>query len=124
MRIPQTTTTRKKLQNAKKEAERQHGIRLKKKKETEKLKAFWAYAQEKVPKFVGEFLVVYEHNSLSINHEDQVIEDQVIEDQETPKGTEDQETPQQSLGETLVNNEGCTQSNFGLFERLIFGLSK
>ena len=69
----------------KKEAERQRGIRLKKKKETEKLKAFWAYAQGKIPEFVGEFLVIYEQNSSSINHEDQVVEDQ-----ETPKGTEDQ----------------------------------
>ena len=52
------------------------------------LKAFWAYAQEKIPEFVGEFLVVYDQNSSSTNHEDQVTEDQ-----ETPKGTEDQETP-------------------------------
>ena len=86
----------------KKEAERHRGIRIKKKKETEKLKAaFWAYAQEKIPEFVGEFLVVYEQNSSSTNHEDQATKDQ-----ETPKGTEDQETPQQSLGETLANGEG------------------
>ncbi len=77
------------LKDKKKEAERQRGIRLKKKKENEKLKAFfWAYAQEKIPEFVGEFLVVYDQNSSSTNHEDQVTEDQ-----ETPKGTEDQETP-------------------------------
>ena len=86
----------------KKEAERQRGIRLKNKKENKKLKAFWAHAQEKIPEFVGEFLVVYDQNSSSTNHEDQVAEDQ-----ETPKGTEDQETPQQSLGETLANGEGC-----------------
>ena len=85
----------------KKEAKRHRGIRIKKKKETEKLKAFWAYAQEKIPEFVGEFLVVYEQNSSSTNHEDQATKDQ-----ETPKGTEDQETPQQSLGETLANGEG------------------
>ena len=90
----------------KKEAERQRGIRIKKKKETEKLKAFWAYAQEKIPEFVGEFLVGYEQNSSSTNHEDQATKDQ-----ETPKGTEDQETPQQLLSKTLANGEGRNDPN-------------
>ena len=103
----------------KKEAERQRGIRIKKKKETEKLKAFWAYAQEKIPDFVGEFLVGYEQNSSSTNHKDQATKDQ-----ETPKGTEDQETPPTIIGRNFGKWRGAQQSNFGLFERCKFGLSK
>ena len=91
--------------------------KAKEKKETEKLEAFWAYALEKIPKFVEEFLVVHEQNSSSKNrenHKDQETnqvtkeQEQVTkeQEQETPQGIEVQETPQQSLGETLTNNEG------------------
>ena len=101
--------------------------KAKEKKETEKLEAFWAYALEKIPKFVEEFLVVHEQNSSSKNREndkdqetnqvtkeqetpqgteEQGTEEQGTEEQETPQGIEVQETPQQSLGETLRNNEG------------------
>ena len=93
----------------KKEAERQRGIRLRKKKETEKLEAFWAYALEKIPKFVEEFLVVHEQNSSSKNrenHKDQETnqvtkaQEQVTkeQEQETPQGIEVQETPPTIVG--------------------------
>ncbi len=66
----------------------------------EELKAFWAYAQEKIPEFVREFLVGYERNSSSTNHEDQATKDQ-----ETSKGTEDHITVEDLKQIDLANYE-------------------